>query len=172
MDPISAPLTLPNLPTPKISFFKGKLKFLIGIVFLLLIASVILVVIFQSKGQAEKTVAVEEEPMVKVSELPIGLDLLKNPIINQWRGSFDQATLISKDEESITIEKNGSKLVIPVDSKFTWFFTNDKTKTNARISLNDILVGSKVRGDFFAIPSEDDKNKIVGGAITYQEKPE
>ena len=122
-----------------------------------------------------------QDSQISESELPIGASLLKNPIVNQWRGAFE-GTLIAKSDDSVTIQdKNGNSLTIPLDvspgppinAKF-FDFTAEATAAGRRelisFSLDNIAIGAYLRGDFFVIPGQ--KDTIVGGVFEMIEKPQ
>lgn len=119
-------------------------------------------------------------PQVSESELPVSAALLKNPIINQWRGSAE-GKVIAKDSASLTIQDDkGNSLVIPfaenpVTKKTGTFFDSvaaatDSSKPAPFITLDDIPLGSYVRGDFFVVPGSGDQ--IFGNTFDKFKNPQ
>lgn len=116
-------------------------------------------------------------PQITEANLPIGLALLKNPIINQWRGGVE-GVLVAKDEDSFTIKDdkgNSIKIPIRISSDFrpgmTIFYDFTAVKKpgeTTAVLLKDIPLNSRLRGDFFVLPQ--DKNEIVGGTFEIIEK--
>lgn len=101
------------------------------------------------------------------TDSPIALDILKNPAIYQWTGSVE-GTVEAGDNTSITIvTKNNHSITIPIDSSpnGTKFYSNKPGKDSKAQSLtiNDMRIGSKVRGDFFIIPGK--KNEMRAGSF-------
>lgn len=111
------------------------------------------------------------------ANLPIGLALLKNPIINQWRGGVE-GVLVAKDEDSFTIKDDkGNSIKIPIRISFDFrpgmtifydFTAAKKPGETTAVPLKDIPLNSRLRGDFFVLPQ--DKNEIVGGTFEIIEK--
>lgn len=171
-------------PQPeKKPFYKNKLLIILAVIFLQVIYTFILLNIskINSKSQdTEQTVSAPSEKMISGDELPIGLSLLKNPIIDQWRGGIE-GVLIAKDEKSITLSNKikNSEITIPLnaprsegDKPMTVFHSLKLANAgkNSQVELKDIPVGTYLRGDFFVIPWPDDKNKIVGSSFTIVEE--
>ena len=111
------------------------------------------------------------------AELPIGLSLLKNPIVYQWRGSVE-GTLVAKNGNSFTLEDNkGNSITILLNiypgppQLTTPFFDLTKPPTPGEppqpISIDDVAIGSSLRGSFFVV----DKNKILGSSFEITKKP-
>lgn len=105
------------------------------------------------------------------SQSPIAFDILKNPMVYEWRGSVE-GVVTAKDDHSITISDNQNhKLTIPVipstdaiyGTKFYKRETKNKIDQFIYISHKDISLGSKVRGDFFVAARE--KDKIIGSSF-------
>ena len=109
-----------------------------------------------------------------IDSLPIGLAILQNPIVNQWSGAVE-GTLTAKDANSITIsDQAGHTIRIAVDQSGTKFFSETSIGKpmgpEQYISHEDIPIGGKVRGSFFIIPKDGDKNRIIGSFFTYLDK--
>lgn len=106
---------------------------------------------------------------------PISIELLKNPIINQWRGAVE-GTMSAKTAASLTISNSkGNSITIPTkvlskEAPMTKFFDYNSSKSgkSAAIDLKDIPLGSILRGDFFVIPGNS--NQIVGSSFTIVKK--
>lgn len=101
-----------------------------------------------------------ENAVVTQKELPVGIPLLKDPMVYQWRGSVE-GILTSKTTNKITLSKDAHTIDIPV-VKATDFFGPVKNNTREKITLSQIPIGSYLRGEFFAFPWEGDKNTIKG----------
>lgn len=107
---------------------------------------------------------------IKESDLPISIDLLKNPMVYEWRGDIE-GTLIAKDETSLTLSNKGSTLKIPIlyppaTKPMTLFFNAAAIKPDTKnpgVPLSEVPVGSFLQGDFFVV----NKNQIVGGSFTF-----
>lgn len=118
----------------------------------------------------------KESIQIPEANLPISVALLKNPIVYQWSGSVE-GTLIAKSEDSITIkDEKGNTIEIP-----TWITSKEKKNTlfvdpatykagskQSGAKLDDIPLGSYLRGNFFVIPGN--KNQIIGGTFTVVKK--
>lgn len=109
-----------------------------------------------------------ETSVVTQKELPVGIPLLKDPMIYQWRGSVE-GTLTSKTTNKITLSKDAHTIDIPV-VKATDFFGPVKNNTREKITLAQIPIGSYLRGEFFAFPWEGDKNAIKGSYFSVESK--
>ncbi len=111
---------------------------------------------------------IQSEPGIKESELPVAVDILQNPMVYEWRGSVE-GVLTQKDDKSITLEKDGKSITISVDLNpnytGTKFFKGKPTKDPKSnfISLDNIQLNTKLRGDFFVFP--DKKNEKVGSSF-------
>lgn len=102
------------------------------------------------------------------TDLPIGLELLKNPIVNQWRGAVE-GELVEKTNDYIVInDEKGNSISIPLGEvpgrgKNAIFF--DLKKSKNQISLDEIPVGTKLLGDFFVIPGVN-STSIIGSTFS------
>lgn len=110
------------------------------------------------------------------NDLPIGLKTLKNPAVDQWSGSVT-GSLSAKDANSITVtNQKGNTITITVDEGTSFFrqsaiinkpVTDKLDPKQLIISHNDLPVGGQLRGTFFVMPEDGDKNRIVGNSFTY-----
>lgn len=90
------------------------------------------------------------------SPLPISSNLLKNPIVYEWRGSI-LGKVIAKDEHTLTLEDdNGNKItttdLLPEGTIFKTVYLKYSKKTDSKptiLTLKDISIGTKLRGEFF-----------------------
>ncbi len=128
--------------------------------------------LFQSKKQTiQNSPSSATLKTITESELPIALDILKNPMVYEWRGSVE-GTLTKKDDKSITLtDDKGQKITILVDlsPNGTKFFylpkVPNKTKSaDNYIKLDNIPIGSKLTGEFWVFL--DRKNEMKGGSFT------
>lgn len=115
-----------------------------------------------------------EKTQIPDSELPVDPVIFKNPIIYQWSGSVE-GTLVAKSDDSITIKDDkGNSIEIPLkkppaEKTGTIFFDLTKgPKTAKIIPFKDVLVDSRLRGNFYVIPGNT--NMIVGGSFEIIEK--
>lgn len=177
MEPVPA-------PQPQ-SFIPSNIKYRPYIKFILLIILAILLAVLVALGinyflpskdsltTQQTPTQLTSEPTIKESELPIGLSILKNPAVYQWNGSVE-GTLVAKDARSITIkDKSGATITIVVDPEGTRFFSQTSISRpigEQYVPLEKIPLGAHLRGSFFVIPKEGDKNRIVGSSFTYLDK--
>lgn len=96
------------------------------------------------------------------ADLPVGLFLLKNPIVYEWRGSVE-GKLIKKDAHLFTLEdKNGKRIditdITPSGEIFKTIFLDTEGK---QTTLSTVSVGTTLRGDFWVF--KGGKNTPVGG---------
>lgn len=175
---------VPNtpLPTVQIKLPIHRNKFVIVFIIIIIEAIYTIALLNISKPTPQNPISqIKPVPsyqkMVSEDELPVGIDLLKNPIVNQWRGGVE-GTLIAKDEKSITLANKGAEITIPL---YTPLGKQRMTKFNnlklaklgeniGEIDLEEIPLGTYLRGDFFVIPWPNDKYKIVGSLFTVEEK--
>lgn len=162
-------------------FYKNKIVIILIVILLQTAYTLVLFKFFQTKPQSEPFLSAEK--MISEDELPIGLSLLHNPIINQWRGAVE-GILTAKDNKTITLENTkihkDAKITIPLNApqseekKPMTAFYNVKLakygKSSPEVDLKDIPLGTYLRGDFFVIPWPNDKNKIVGSSFTIVDK--
>lgn len=115
---------------------------------------------------------------VSDQDLPFGIEILKNPLINQWKASV-KGKLAAKDENSITLQDNqGNSIIIPLrasnDPKmWTKFFIVDnegKATPPEAVDLELIPLGVVLRGEFFVLPEPNNKNRIVGSQFVYDQR--
>lgn len=136
----------------------------------------------QPEEKSTKTIAEEE--------LPIGISLLKNPIISQWQGTV-KGKLVAKKEDSITIEdKVGNRITIPLrvsdsgekpkflasgvdlgssTTRFSEVISGDISATpSARfVDLEEVPLNVDVQAEFYV--RGDDKDEILGIDFLYFE---
>ena len=155
-------------------FFKKPL-------FLALILTLILIPLlfylyrtYYPQTPAQQSTQVPSQPTITESESPIAFDILKNPLVYKWRGTVE-GTLTAKDENSITLEKDGRSITIKVDlnpnNTGTRFYLNKASETPKKnedprenfVSLEDIPRGNTLRGDFLVYPQQ--KNEKVGSSF-------
>ena len=102
--------------------------------------------------------------------LPIESTILQNPVVGAWRGEV-AGKLTAKTDTSITISNDqGQSITIPIDpgaqgTKFINQSSITKGELNAMISLKDIPIGSKLRGDFFFLG----KDRILGSSFIVEQ---
>ena len=107
------------------------------------------------------------QKMVSEDQLPFGWLIMQNPIVYQWRGSVE-GLMTEKTKDTITLIKDGMKIVIPVDPKETAFFDPRTGKTSKGIkstTVDNIPLKSYLRGEFYVTPIAGDKNKIAGASF-------
>lgn len=173
--------TVPQIPAGK-PFYKNKFFIVLLIVIFQAIYTIALLNISKINSQSQNTdsASAPSEKMISEDELPVGIDLLKNPIVNQWRGAVE-GVLIAKDEQSIILSNvvKKAKITVPLnpprgkEGEPMAVFHNLKllkTGKDTRVKLEDIPLGTYLRGDFFVIPWPDDKNIIVGSSFTIVEE--
>ncbi|MBI4036633.1 hypothetical protein HY386_02025 [Candidatus Daviesbacteria bacterium] len=111
------------------------------------------------------------------SESPIAFDILKNPLVYEWRGSV-VGTLVAKDEGSITIsDDKGNKIVIFVQGSSKEIYGTKFYKPEAipdkdgkrftEVTVDKIPLSTKLHGDFFVFPHR--KNELVGSSFNIVE---
>lgn len=149
-------------PSPKFLIFASA-----GFIISFILGSAISYFIFSNKNTTEKSV--ETEKTVAESKIPIGISLLENPIVYQWRGSVE-GTVIAKEGQSITVEHKGDKLTMPYNAAST-FFGPLVNKKRDKLTPDKIAIGTYVRGEFFTFPWTGDKNNIAISIITVEKSP-
>lgn len=161
---------VPNLPVqtqngPK-SFFNPLSIFAFIIIFIFY--SVILLYVSSKYGIPLIMGGVNSKKIITESESPVSIDLLRNSVVYQWRGSVE-GTLTDKNKTTFTITKTGSSIIIPIDSIMTKFFgTIKEDRTRDYLKLEDIPTGTFVRGEFWTIPGK--KDEIIGGQFYLDNK--
>lgn len=153
-------------PTP---WFKRKLLWGFLLVLILIPVGFYVFKIYFLKTPSPKPAEVSSEAAFKAEEFPIAVDILKNPMVYEWRGSVE-GTVTKKDDKSIILEKDGKSITVTIDLNpnytGTKFFTgrgvnkNEKAKT---LSIDEIRIGSYLRGDFFVFPHK--KNEMMGSSF-------
>lgn len=95
-----------------------------------------------------------------LDNLPVALDILKNPAVYQWSGAVE-GNVTEKKIDSITISKNNHSITISVipGPNGTNFASQSGTVLK-QLSVGDVKIGDYIRGAFFVSPV--DKNKIMG----------
>lgn len=160
----------PNVLFSSSPIFKKPL-FLAFILTLILIPALFyLYRTYSPKAPVQQSTQVPSEPTIKESESPVAFDILKNPLVYEWRGSVT-GKLTAKDDKSITLsDDNGNSIVIPITPSSekvvgTQFYKRGTNKTQyGTISYMDIPIGTLLRGDFFVAKNE--KNRIIGSSFT------
>lgn len=117
---------------------------------------------------------VSSKSTIEESESPISFDILQNPLVYEWRGSVE-GTLVAKDNESITIAKDGQKITLPIDPgpNGIKFYTKESfkigpEKDNHFLTIDKIPLGTKLRGEFWVFPSK--KEQLFTGSFTVIEE--
>lgn len=171
----------PNLPAQNTPFYKNKITIVLIIILFQVFYTFTLLNIVKIKQLNQKTSPANLPSQKTINEngLPIALDLLKNPVVDQWGGSVE-GLLTAKDEQSITVyNKNKNAritiyLYIPPSKERMTIFYNPKLakfgKSNPEVDPKDIPVGTYLRGNFFISPLSTDKNKVVGNSFTIVEE--
>lgn len=117
-------------------------------------------------GQKQGT----QTPVASVSELEssITIDLLKNPIVYEWRGSVT-GVLIDKTEHTFTLEDaEGNRITItnklPSGEIYKTIFVRTLPSGETEdISFNDIPIGTTLRGEFWIFRGA--KDVPIGGTF-------
>lgn len=125
-------------------------------------------------AKPEKKTTTPQEPIKQqdYSNLPISFSLLKNPMVNQWRGAV-KGKLKAKDENAITLEDDkGNSLTIPIKASepekiASQFFIISKTGSAKESKIADFPLGVSITGDFFVVPGTNDE--IFGAQFIYHE---
>lgn len=100
---------------------------------------------------------------ISEEELPIGLELLQNPIVYQWRGSV-QGKVIAKGEHSLTLENDkGNKINLTDKVPSGEIFRTVIIKNGNRVSFMDLDYGDRIVGEFWIFPGG--KNTPVAGVL-------
>lgn len=105
---------------------------------------------------------------ISAADLSIAINLLKNPIIYQWRGAVE-GKLTAKDDKSITLsDDQGHSITIEVTTgstgtKFSSQSAISQGKLRESVNHLNIPLGTFLRGDFFVIPPKG--NQIIGGSF-------
>lgn len=159
-------------PTPIYKQRWVKIVFFIALSPLLLVAFLWLKEqpFFKSQPPATPQIATSSAS-IKEEDLPIALDILKNPMVYEWRGSVE-GTLVTKDEKSISLMNDKSQTIrilvdlSPTGTKFFYLPKGpNKTKSvDNYVKLDDIPLGSKLTGEFWVFL--DRKNEMKGGSFT------
>lgn len=151
------------------SVSQRKLFLIAGILaYTLILAALVNFVTVKTQKQPLSSSQTQTQPRASVENLPIGLEILTHPMVYQWKGSVE-GLLTEKTTNTITLTKDGNKLTIPVDPKGTVFFDSRTGKTDKGTkptTLDNIPIGSYLRGEFYTAPIPGDKNKIAGSLFT------
>lgn len=111
--------------------------------------------------------------------LPVDPQILLNPIVYEWRGSVEGAIVEKKEDNSsfVVQDKEGNKITLSTkgptgESWKTTFLKRDSSQKIgfAELSLADVEVGTKVRGDFWIFKTG--KNLPVANLFTILEEGE
>lgn len=158
-------------PTP---WYKRKLVWIFLLILILIpVGSYLYANYFRKSPAPPAPAPVASKNTLEEENSPIALDILQNPLVYEWRGSVE-GILVAKDEKSITLEKDNQKITISVDLNpdytGTKFYSNKPTKDlkAPSLKLEDIPIGSYLRGDFFVFNHQ--KNEMVGSSFTVIEK--
>lgn len=161
MDPLAQVQQEPNISQSGkqnfslLSILLPLFTLLVGFALGLLVSRIIFPVSTPSTQQL--TTAPETTKAELPADLPIGLDLLKNPAVYEWRGDVN-GKVVAKDEHTLTIEdEKGNKITVTEllpDGHGTFKTTYLKylKKTNSRpieLTLKDITLGTMLKGEFF-----------------------
>lgn len=154
--------TINITPTP---WYKRKLLWIFALILILIpFGAWVYATYFMKSATPSAPLPPAAKNTLEEDSSPIAFDILKNPLVYEWRGSVE-GTLTAKDEKSITLtDDKGNKITIIVQSSSkeitgTTFYRNKPTKdprTNF-IALEDIPLGIKLAGDFFVFPQQQDK---------------
>lgn len=100
--------------------------------------------------------------------VPVSTDLLKNPVVYEWRGSVE-GVLIEKTDDTLVLSENAATINIPLmGSPGETFFYRTSPESGVglqQISLDEIDVGTRLRGEFFVV-SGLASDEIVGSSFT------
>ena len=158
----------------------GKPKFILLLILFFCLVIGVAVGLFGSRflKSNQPTKAVNQ---IAEEQLPIAVSLLKNPLIKQWRGGLE-GTLVAKSENSMVIrDDKGNSLTIPLRvsegvEAMTYFYDTTAVEATASgkgapfVKINQILLESYLRGDFFVVPGTG-SSQIVGGSFVVVKKP-
>lgn len=155
-----------STPLFKKKLFQAGLLLAISPLFVLAFLWIKELPFFKSQSPAPPPIATSSAS-IKEENLPIALDILQDPAIYQWTGSVE-GTIEAKDNTYLAIAtKDNHSITIPIDSNpnGTKFYSNKPGKDlkAQSLTINDMRIGSKVRGDFFIIP--DKKNEMRAGSF-------
>ncbi|MBI4058707.1 hypothetical protein HY404_00550 [Candidatus Microgenomates bacterium] len=119
-----------------------------------------------------------QEKQVKEPELPISLELLKNPLLYEWRVGA-KGKLIAKDDDKIVLQdSSGHTLTVPnrlsrgddkIATKFYIVEENGQGGATA-VKLEVIPLGVQLYGSLFIKPIADNKNRILGDQFIYDKR--
>lgn len=107
-------------------------------------------------------------PKIIEEDLPIGLEVLQNPAVYEWRGSVE-GKLVSKDAHSFTLDDGkGNRITItdimPLGATFkTLFMDVTSPEEPKEVTLGDIPIGTTLRGEFWIF--KGGRNTPVGGTF-------
>ena len=175
------PKVIYTAPNP---FYTKRIFYLIITLIILTLLEIFLLSYFGFKinifNKSPESISISSPPpqekTIKESETPIAFDILKNPLVYEWRGSVE-GTITAKNDHAITISDNQNhSIVIPVIPStviiYGTKFYKRETKNNVDQFINvshlDLPLGSKLRGDFFVAARE--KDKIIGSSFEVIEK--
>ncbi len=94
------------------------------------------------------------------NKLPISISLLTNPIVYEWRGSIE-GKLVKVNTDSYTIQdEKGNKIILYFKTTSTGkvdpIFVKLVGKEYKNIKLNDVPIGTTLRGEFYIYNGQSD----------------
>lgn len=137
--------------------------FIIVIVFIFALIPIFLFI--QSKNQNPTeliTPSITPNPTEIEENLPVDKSVLKEPMIYQWKGSVE-GKLISKTENTFTLEKNGRQIVIKTLDNYSEF---TKIPLGKNIVLKDIPLQANLIGTVLIT----EKKNIIAEMFTWVTK--
>jgi len=159
MEEVQSPNTVPPVETPRKN--KTIMMLAIGIVIGVLVGFGVRSFM---PGNAPKNIASQNVPVTSASPTPPLLadptNILTSPVINEWGGSV-QGVVVSKTENSFTVEKDGSRLEIFLQTPLSGFFREqtDPNELPERITFEEVLVGDSVLGGVVIVRQSTDLNQ-------------
>lgn len=164
----TAPNPQNTAPAPSKST-KGFLVVIAYVVFLVIgVAAGVGVDRFVLKNTTSVAPSTSGQAQSVESGLPVATELLINPVVSQWRGGVE-GVLVEKDASSITISENNRTLKIQLQGPpgGTFFYQESAEAGTGfqQVSLDDIAIGTRLRGDFFVKPGVG-SNEVIGSSFT------
>lgn len=151
---------LSNLPKPV----------LIGGGLVLILATVAFVSYSLGSASKSQPVSEQKEPVVKVTDLPLPISTLQNPLIYEWQGSVE-GVLVEKNDKNFTLEKDGKRITITVKNGYTAFYKQGATGS-AKLTIKDVPEGTTVRGTVWLslkgkLALSGVADDVVGGTFSF-----